>query len=146
MKDDAFDDAALPGQYHFTNKAAINPDEVIALRQSVGWRGDTPERWQECINQSLDIIGVRDSELNLVGMACLAGNVRHAVLCDLVVNPTHQHKGIGAAIMSKLLKTAGNIGVSYLYAELADTNPFRGSMIQSGFKVTGDSLFLETSI
>lgn len=86
---------------------------------------------------------MRNSDSKLVGMACLTGNVRHSVLCDLVVNPDHQHRGIGAAIMSELLKTADDLGVSYLYAELADTNPFRDSMIRSGFKATGDSLFRE---
>ena len=144
MTKNAFADATLPEQYHFTDKENIQPAEIITLRKSVNWKGDAPKRWQSCINQSLSIIGVRDSDSNLVGMACLAGNVRHGVLCDLVVNPAHQYKGVGAAIMSKVLKTADHIGVSYLYAELADTNPFRDLMIQSGFKVTGDSLFRES--
>lgn len=139
-----FENAVLPNEYYFVNKAQINPAEIIALRESVNWKGDTVDRWQQCINQSLAIIGVRNAESRLVGMACIAGNVRHAVLCDLAVNPTYQHKGIGAAIMSELLKIADSIGVSYLYAELADTNPFRDSMIRSGFKATGDSLFRES--
>lgn len=145
MTDNAFDAAILPDQYHFINKTDIRPLEIIALRESVNWRGDTVDRWQECINQSLAIIGVRDFDSNLVGMACIAGNVRHAVLCDLAVNPDHQNKGIGAAIMSELLKVASELGISYLYAELADTNPFRNQMVESGFKVTGDGLFKELS-
>ena len=144
MSDSAFKDAILPEGYHFIDKVSIQPEEIITLRESVAWKGDTIDRWQECINQSLAIIGVRDTVSNLIGIACIAGNVRHAVLCDLVVNPAHQHRGIGAAIMSELLKTADNIGISYLYAELAETNPFRDSMIQSGFKATGDSLFRDS--
>lgn len=146
MTENAFANANLPEQYYFTDKENIQAAEIITLRESISWKGDTPERWQSCIEQSLAIIGVRDSNSDLVGMACLTGNVRHAVLCDLAVNSAHQHKGIGAAIMSELLKAAASIDVSYLYAELADTNPFRTSMIQSGFKVTGDSLFMEISI
>lgn len=145
MTENAFAGANLPELYHFTGKEDIKADEIIILRESINWRGDTPERWQSCIEQSLAIIGVRDSDSNLVGMACLVGNVRHAVLCDLAVNPTHQHKGIGAALMSELLKTADSIGVNYLYAELADTNPFRDSMMRSGFKATDDSLFRESA-
>ena len=144
MTENAFADAKLPENYRFINKKDISADEIIALRESINWKGDTPARWQACIEQSFAIIGVRDSDSKLVGMACLAGNIRHGVLCDLAVNPAHQHKGIGVAIMSELLKAADRVGVSYLYAELADTNPFRDSMIQSGFKATGDSLFRES--
>lgn len=144
MTENAFTDARLPNQYHFTSKDNVRTAEVIALRESVNWQGDTPERWQDCIDQSLAVIGVRDSESNLIGMACISGNLRHAVLCDLVVHPTHQHKGIGTALMSELLRVADDIGICYLYAELAETNPFRDSMMRSGFKVTGNSLFRDS--
>ena len=146
MTENAFADAKLPEKYRFIDKNNITPDEIIALRESINWKGDTPERWRRCIDQSLAIIGVRDSGSHLVGMACITGNVRHAVLCDLAVNPTHQHQGIGAAIMSELLKTVDGVGISYLYAEPANTNPFRDMMIRSGFKATGDSLFRDSAI
>ncbi len=144
MISNTFSEAILSAQYYFINKDNIHPDEIIKLRESVGWTGDTPERWRECIVQSLAVVGVRNTEQELVGMACLTGSVRHAVLCDLAVDPSHQRKGIGAAIMSELYKAINDIGISYVYAELASTNPFRESMIQSGFKNTGDSLFIET--
>ncbi len=143
MTDNSFDNASLPEQYRFVSKADIHPSEIITLRESVNWTGDTVARWRECIDQSLTIIGVRDSSSSLIGMACIVGNVRHAVLCDLAVNPVHQNKGIGAAIMSRLLNTARELEISYLYAELAKTNPFRSQMLESGFEQTGDSLFKE---
>lgn len=143
MTDNAFMDSRLPESYYFIDKSNVRPDEIIALRESVSWKGDTDDRWQQCIDQSLAIVGVRDAESSLVGMASIAGNVRHAVLCDLAVNPTHQNRGIGAAIMSELLVTASALSISYLYAELAKTNPFRNQMIESGFEITGDSLFKE---
>lgn len=145
MTNNTFESATLPEQYYFVDRTNVQPAEIIALRESVNWKGDTVDRWQACINQSLAIVGVRDAASNLVGMACIVGNVRHAVLCDLAVHSTHQNKGIGAAIMSELLNTASQFGISYLYAELAETNPFRSKMIESGFKVTGDSLFNELS-
>jgi N-acetylglutamate synthase-like GNAT family acetyltransferase len=145
MSNSTFKDAVLPEGYSFVDKNSVQPEEIIALRESVSWRGDTVKRWQKCIDQSLSIIGVRDSNSTLVGMACIAGNARHAVLCDLAVSPSHQRIGIGAAIMSELLKSANDLDISYLYAELADTNPFRTQMLASGFKVTGDSLFMEAS-
>ena len=143
MTENTLINAKLPDSFYFISKADIHPGEIIALRESVNWRGDTAERWQQCIDQSLTIIGVRDAESNLVGMACIAGNVRHAVLCDLVVHPHCQHQGIGGAIMSELLRSASELHISYLYAELAKTNPFRNQMIDFGFEMTGDSLFKE---
>lgn len=145
MSDSAFKDATLPEKYHFVDKLSVQPTEIIALRESVSWKGDSVDRWQECLHQSLAVIGVRDADSRLVGMACIAGNVRHAVLCDLAVNPIHQKKGIGTAITAELLKTTSSLGISYVYAELADTNPFRDQMLRSGFKATGDGLFMETS-
>lgn len=143
MTDNAFMNATLPEGHSFVDKSNIQPDEIIVLRESVGWKGDSLSRWQKCIEQSPAIVGVRDVDSNLVGMACIAGNVRHAVLCDLAVNSSHQRKGIGAAIMSELLKVATELEIMYLYAELAKTNPFRTKMIESGFEITGDSLFKE---
>jgi N-acetylglutamate synthase-like GNAT family acetyltransferase len=145
MTKNAFANATPPDGYRFIDKNDINASEIITLRESINWKGDTLERWKICIDQSLAVVGVRDSNSKLIGMACLVGNVRHAILCDLAVNPAHQHKGIGAAIMSELLKTADSNDVSYLYAELANANPFRDSMIQSGFKATGDSLFRDSA-
>lgn len=146
MKNNAFDGSTLPAGYYFINKDSIDPSEIIALRKSVGWKGDTLDRWQISVNQSLVTVGVRDRNSELVGMACIAGNVRHAVFCDLAVSPAHQRKGVGTAIMSELMTATGALGVTYVYAELAKTNPFRDQMIQSGFEVTGDSLFKEATL
>lgn len=145
MSHNAFASATLPDHYTFVSKTEIDPTEIIALRKSVNWKCDTAERWKQCIDQSLAIVGVRGAAGTLVGMACLTGNIRHAVMCDLAVNPNHHRRGIGAAIMNELMKAALECGVSYIYAELAETNPFREQMLQSGFANTGDSLFMDTS-
>jgi ribosomal protein S18 acetylase RimI-like enzyme len=145
MSHNAFASAALPDHYTFVSKTEINPTEIMSLRKSVNWKSDTAERWQQCLDQSLVTIGVRDAGGVLIGMASLTGNVRHAVICDLAVNPNHHRRGIGAAIMNELMMTTHERGVSYVYAELAKTNPFREQMIQSGFVDTGDSLFMDIS-
>lgn len=136
-----FSKASLPNSFHLVSKTDVKPSEIITLRESVGWSGDSERRWQECIDQSLAVIGVRDRDSRLVGMACITGNIRHAVLCDLAVHPDHQRLGIGAAIMSELLKTTDSLGIMYVYAELANTNPFRDKMMAAGFETTGNSLF-----
>lgn len=133
--------STLPAGYYFASSDDLSPIEIIDLRTSVNWFGDTEERWLRVIEQSLDIITVRSSSGRLVGAACLAGNLRHAVICDLAVRPGHQHMGIGGAIMSKLERLVVDLDVKYAYAELAATNPFRQKMIESGFRETGNSLF-----
>lgn len=133
----------LPSGYYFVFKDEIKPEEIIALRESVEWKGDTLKRWTDVLRQSLFSVGVRDSDKKLVGVAFLAGNVRHAIMSDLCVNPSHQRKGIGEGIMSELFEAAYGLNVSYIYAELSKTNPFRNKMILSGFKETGDSLFMD---
>jgi ribosomal protein S18 acetylase RimI-like enzyme len=62
-------------------------------------------------------------------------------MCDLCVSPAHQTKGIGEAIIYQLYDAVHELNVSYVYAELAKTNPFKSKMLDSGFKETGDSLF-----
>jgi GNAT superfamily N-acetyltransferase len=131
----------LPDGYMFGDRTNVQPEEVMRLRESVGWQTDLAKRWTSVLASNLAVISVRDSNDMLVGMACLAGNVRHAVVCDLVVSPDHQHKGIGEAIMAQLEEATSRLGVWYVYAELAPTNPFREKMIASGFKETGASLF-----
>ena len=135
----------LPTGYSFVYKTDIPIMEIILLRKSVGWTADTPERWVDVLKWSLFAVGVFDANKKLVGFACLAGNVRHAVMCDLCVSPVDQHKGIGQAIMSQLYDAASALKVSYVYAELAETNPFRQLMIESGFKQTGSSLFWDVN-
>jgi len=133
----------LPASYSFTDRRDVLPEEIMRLRESVGWSADTPERWSKILNDSLEVIIVRDESNGLVGLAFIAGNLRHAVMCDLVVAPAHQQRGIGEAIMAKLEQSVKILGVKYVYAELAKTNPFREKMVQSGFQDTGDSLFRE---
>jgi ribosomal protein S18 acetylase RimI-like enzyme len=131
----------LPATYSFDYKEGLLPEEIISLRESVGWKGDEPSRWERVIKQSLFTVGVRNSEGKLVGMASLAGNVRHAVMCDLCVNPNDQNKGIGEAIMHQLYEAVAALNIRYVYAELSKANPFKAKMVLSGFKETGDSLF-----
>jgi hypothetical protein len=49
--------------YEFVDKHSIQPNEIISLRESVGWLGDTQENWQQAIEQPLGVIvGVRSQE------------------------------------------------------------------------------------
>ena len=132
---------SLPEGYSFVEKADISPLEVMTLRESVGWTPETAEKWQDCIDESIEVAGVRDASGKLVGVGFLVGNKRHAVLCDLVVDPEHQGKGLGTAILKKRMDVIEKLEIPYVYTDLAATNPLRDQYARFGFVATQGSLF-----
>jgi GNAT superfamily N-acetyltransferase len=105
---------SVPG-YELINGTDVGPSEIMDLRESVGWAADIPERWQACLAQSLHVSTVRDVESNeLVGIGFLAGNERHAQVCDLAVRPEHQGRKIGTLIMHDLLRAANDRNITYV--------------------------------
>lgn len=133
----------LTDKYHFVDKSSITALDMIDLQSSIMLDSNSEKDWDININLSLAIVGVRDINERLVGVAFLAGNYRHAVFCDLTVNPEFQHIGIGESIMYKIMEEIERLEIFYVYTDLAETNPFKEKMIQSGFKDTGCSLFLD---
>jgi ribosomal protein S18 acetylase RimI-like enzyme len=131
----------LPEGYTFVAKDAIEPSEIITLRESVGWTGDSPKVWETCIEQPGILLGVRDTaNAELVGMGRVTADPRHAVLCDLAVNPAHQSQGIGKAIVWRRMLLALSAKTPYLYTELAPTSPLRPFYEELGFIATGHGL------
>ncbi|MDB5162995.1 MAG: hypothetical protein JWN28_602 [Candidatus Saccharibacteria bacterium] len=45
--------------------------------------------------------------------------------------------------MHQLFKAVYGLNVAYVYAKLSKTNPFKEKMKHSGFKETGNSLFMD---
>lgn len=132
--------STLPEGYTFADKYDIEPPEIIELRESVGWVGDSPEVWEACIQQPGILVGVRDANDELVGMGRVTADPRHAVLCDLVVGPAHQNQGIGKAIVWRRMRLALSARIPYLYTELAPTSPLRSFYEDLGFVATGHGL------
>ncbi|MDB5166559.1 MAG: N-acetyltransferase [Candidatus Saccharibacteria bacterium] len=132
---------ALPNGYHFVYGTDISPDDVMALRQSVGWDGLDQESWDKCIRSSIAVVGIQDASGPLVGVSFIAGNTRHAVLCDMVVAPDHQKRGLGTALLYERVRLSDELGILYLYTDLAQTNNIRAEYLSLGFNGTGGGLF-----
>ena len=78
-----------------------------------------------------------------MGIGFIAGNYRHAVLCDFNVRKEHQRKGIGRAILLARIKRAEELKIPYLYVSLHPSNPLRTLYEQLGFQEGDGSMFRE---
>lgn len=135
----------LPNGYKYVDRIDVTPQEIMNLRKSIGWKSDTQEVWKDILADTLVFIGVKYHG-ELIGMTCVSGSLRHAVLCDLCVSPEHRGKKIGLALIKEQLRLSDELGISYLYAELSDENPFRRLLHDEGFKSTGSSFFRDKHI
>jgi ribosomal protein S18 acetylase RimI-like enzyme len=89
----------------------IEPHEVPRLREMVGWDGrhaDYPMLFERCNFWA----GLRDSKGELIAFGYVAGmGLQHGYMEDIIVHPQFQNKGIGQALVKKLLKEAERIGL-----------------------------------
>lgn len=128
----------LPEGYQFS--IDFSAEEVINLRSASGWGTEkNVELWQRVIDESIASVGVKNGSKELVGIGFLAGNPRHAVLCDFNVHPSHQGLGIGRAILHRRINLADARQIPYLYTELAPTNTLRSHYEKLGFVATGNA-------
>jgi len=125
----------VPNGYKLVYEDNILPSEVITLRESVGWDGgDTEEGWQSTLQDSIAVVGVRDTDTEtLVGIGFIAGNRRHAILCDFTVHPDHQGKKIGLAILDERIRIIGELAIPFSVTALSDENPLKSRYEEHGF-------------
>src|SRR5687768_1548231 len=135
----------LPQGISFCDQSKIVTQEIMTLREKVGWAVEDNVVWQQCIGQSLAVVGACDENNRLIGIGFLTGSIRHAVLCDLTVAPKFQNKGIGTAILYKRLVIASELNIRYIYTDLAKTNPLGSTYIKLGFEKTGSGLFRDAT-
>lgn len=133
---------ALPEGYTFVRQEQIIADDIVSLRREVGWDPADADTWNACLTESISVVGVMERN-TLVGVGFLAGNSRHAVLCDLAVHPRHRGLGLGKILLLERVEAADARGVKYLYADIAETNPMKKVYSSLGFETTGGGLFRE---
>jgi GNAT superfamily N-acetyltransferase len=126
----------LPESFEFAGQ--VFATEVVDLRDYSQWGTEkNPELWRTVIDQSIATTGVRNADHELIGVGFLAGNLRHAVLCDFVVRPDYRSIGIGTAILNRRINIADGLNIPYLYTELAPTNRLRQRYVDLGFTANG---------
>ena len=80
----------------------ITAKKYHELRSSVEWVDFNVEQTAQELSRSLYSLAVFDAE-NPVGMGRTVGDGIYNIVCDVVLNPEHQGKGIGTEIISRLL-------------------------------------------
>lgn len=89
----------------------FNKEEIISLYDSVGWSAYTrdKEALMRGFDNSLKILAYYDNE-KLVGLIRVVGDGHTIVFIqDIIVNPTHQRKGIGTILIKEILNLYPNV-------------------------------------
>ena len=94
--------------------APVKGDEVFALRNAMGITAETPDVWQQCIDQSLCTATARDNQGRLLGIGFVVGNSRHVQLVDLSVHPEARQLGVGASVGRELLNYVSENKIRYV--------------------------------
>lgn len=129
----------LPAGATFVYQGDICAQEIVDLRSKSGW--GTEQRlpiWEACLEQSIATVGTRNLEGLLTSIGFIAGNPRHAVLCDFSVAADHRGQGLGRATLRRRVEIADELEIPYLYTELAPTNVLRPLYEELGFIRSGN--------
>lgn len=83
-----------------------NESEILKLYESVGWKNYTnnPTMLKNAYKHSLKIFGAYDNE-KLLGIVRVVGDGYSIIyIQDILVFPEYQRKGIGTALLERVLK------------------------------------------
>lgn len=85
-------------------KANVLTVEIYSeLRSYVGWKNLNVKQIESALSKSLYSIVVFDKD-KPTGMGRVVGDGIYNTICDVIVDPAYQEKGIGTEIMNRLLE------------------------------------------
>lgn len=112
------------------------PDTYLRLRQISGLSPKTQAAAQVGLARSLCGVVVRQGE-QIVGMGRAIGDgALFAQIVDIAVDPAHQGRGLGKAIMSELMAALGDVAVPGIYVSLIADGEAWKLYRQYGFEPT----------
>ncbi len=85
--------------------------ELVDLYSSVGWAAyaESSDELAAAVGRSTYVVSARDGD-QLVGMArCLSDDFSIFYLQDILVNPTHQGKGVGRKLLEACLRRFSHV-------------------------------------
>ena len=81
---------------------SLTAEEFNALRAGVGWKEHVPDRAALALTRSDFLACARDGE-RAVGMARVIHDGTQAFVLDVIVHPAYQKRGIGKALMERVM-------------------------------------------
>jgi N-acetylglutamate synthase-like GNAT family acetyltransferase len=148
-----FETNHLDSTIELLNNFELVTDKSITPREILELRGDTVSReneavWEKCLAQSMFVIGVRHrSDNNLVGIAMLSGNQRHAELVDLTVHPDYQKSGLGGILVDEVTSFAEQENIKYYGLTWDKTQPWlKEFYLRHGFRAIDFAMWHENSL
>lgn len=108
--------------HHIFINPVIQDYEVPELREAVGWERrdrDYPALLAHCLFWA----GMRDESGKLIAFGCIVGpGIEHGYMEDIIVHPQHQQKGIGKALVQKLLQESHSRGICIVTVTFEEKN------------------------
>jgi GNAT superfamily N-acetyltransferase len=111
------------------------PDEYFALFESTGWNEEyrlDAAQLHAAASRSWRIVSAYENGLLAGSGRILSDGVFHALIVDMIVLPTHQGRGIGTAILQRLLQHCREGGIRDV--QLFCARGKAGFYNQSGFE------------
>ncbi len=109
-------------KYNILINLEIQNHEIPDLRQAVGWErrdSDYPVLFEHCLFWA----GLRDKNYNLIAFGYMVGpGIEHGYLEDIIVHPSYQGKGIGNALVKRLMQEAEDRGISIVTVTFEENN------------------------
>ncbi len=118
----------------FTLNPMISAQAICNLREAVGWNRAEKD-YPAALHGYWATVGGFDITNKLVAWcAILSDEVRHAVLLDVIVHPSHQRKGVGKALVATAIEhiRAHRITIIHVDFELETTAFYKACGFQVG--------------
>lgn len=98
-------------------RAPLADDELVELTRSHGGEPE-PGWWDRVRPHSLGWVTARTEDGRLVGFVNVAWDGGdHAFLIDTKTRPSHQHRGVGTAVVRRAVAEAGAAGCEWLFVD-----------------------------
>lgn len=124
------------------NNKEVDVNEYIKLLKSADWKILSISQHQKALDNSM-IVSVSYDDDKVVGIARLVGDYStHGLICDVVVLPEYQGKGIGKRMVINIIdevKNNLNEGEQFLI-ELLPASGKRDFYIKCGFKYKPENM------
>ncbi len=101
----------------FILNPTISSQAICDLREAVGW-GRSEEDYPTALHGYWATVGGFDATNKLAAWcAILSDGVRHAVLLDVIVHPSHQRKGVGKALVLAAVEHIQAHGITIIHVD-----------------------------